>query len=281
MFDPASIEKCKAFITLQLQAAQGPEACRSGFDARPTVTISRQAGSGAWTVARQLADYLQKHDRESLCPWTVFDKNLVQAVLADHHLPERFAQYMPEKKVSGIDDAMGEILGLHPSHWTLAQHTAETILRLAQMGNAILVGRGATLIAGALPNAFHVRLAGALEKRVEHIQEVFRFNHAQAVAYIKSQDHERRGYVHKYFHQDLDDPLLYHLVVNTSRLDYDEAAVLIGQAVLRHFGRERREKASAQHPANQQAAINEHFARTSAPTIIPSLAPGSLGVISL
>lgn len=32
-----------------------------------------------------------------------------------------------------------ELLGLHPSSWTLVEHTTQTIRRLAVMGNVILV----------------------------------------------------------------------------------------------------------------------------------------------
>ena len=58
-------------------------------------------------------------------------------------------------------------MGLHPSSWTLVQQTNATILQLAQMGNVILVGRGATVITSKLNNVFHVRLVGSLEKRIE------------------------------------------------------------------------------------------------------------------
>ena len=34
------------------------------------------------------------------------------------------------------------------------------------------------------------------------------------------------------FHADINDPLLYHLVINTSLIDYENAAQLIGDAML-------------------------------------------------
>jgi len=39
--------------------------------------------------------------------------------------------------------------------------------------------------------------------------------------------------VKTYFKADIADPLLYHLVLNTSRMDYDHVAQLIGEAMLR------------------------------------------------
>jgi hypothetical protein len=43
-----------------------------------------------------------------------------------------------------VEAIVEEVLGLHPSGWTLVQHTTKTILRLAGLGHTILVGRGAT-----------------------------------------------------------------------------------------------------------------------------------------
>ena len=45
-----------------------------------------------------------------------------------------------------VESIVEEVLGLHPSGWTLVQHTTKTILRLASLGHTILVGRGGNVI---------------------------------------------------------------------------------------------------------------------------------------
>lgn len=244
MIDSVSMEKCRAFIDCQLSTAKPTGEAKMTAVDRPTITISRQTGSGARTVAEKLADYLQANESGHHCSWTVFDKNLVQKILEDHHLPFRLAQYMPERKVSEIDDAVGELLGLHPSTWTLIQHTAETVLRLAKMGNTILVGRGATVIASKLKNAFHVRLMGSLACRAEHAAQFYQMNLKDAQAFVEKEDHERTKFLKKYFGREIDDPLLYHLTINTDLLPFDETARIIGEAVIEHFKLERRPKAT-------------------------------------
>ena len=42
--------------------------------------------------------------------------------------------------------------------------------------------------------------------------------------------HER--YLKEHFDADVNDPLLYHMIINTGRVNYDDAAKLIGDAVL-------------------------------------------------
>ena len=226
------LERCRTFINAQLQTAgKGAEAAEAGVPRR-AVTISRQTGSGAYSVAEKLAAFLQARSPKDACPWTVFDRNLVEKVLEDHNLPQRLAQFMPEDRVSEIADTMDELFDLHPPSWTLVRQTTDTILRLAELGNVILIGRGATFITSKFDYVFHVRLVGSLERRVKHIQEVAHLSKEDALARIRREDRGRERYLKKYFNTDLNDPLLYHLVINTDLVPYEEAARIIADAVM-------------------------------------------------
>ena len=81
---------------------------------RRAVTISRQAGCGAVVVAEKLAHYLQEHSSGDACPWTVFDRNLMDKVLEDHNLPTRLAKFLPEDRVSQIEDILADMFEVHP-----------------------------------------------------------------------------------------------------------------------------------------------------------------------
>jgi cytidylate kinase len=48
---------------------------------------------------------------------------------------------------------------------------------------------------------------------------------------VREEDHARR----RYFDADIDDPLLYDLVINTGRLGFTRAAELIAQAAMRKY----------------------------------------------
>jgi cytidylate kinase len=54
-----------------------------------------------------------------------------------------------------------------------------------------------------------------------------------AIQFIEKEDRGRERYLKKYFKADLNDPLLYDLVINTDRITYDHAARLIADAVLK------------------------------------------------
>jgi len=54
----------------------------------------------------------------------------------------------------------------------------------------------------------------------------------EAHKFCLSQDRGRERYLKKYFNADVNDPLLYHLIINTGLVNYNNAAKLIGDAVL-------------------------------------------------
>lgn len=225
-----SYNHCKAFI----EAHTSPSRRRTIQSTRPFVTISREAGSGGSTVARNLAELM--NERSSGLPhpaWAVFDRALAEKVLADHHLPQRIARYMNEDANKAITSAIEETLGLHPSVWTLVEQTAETILKLAYLGNVIIVGRGASLVTRRLAQGVHVRLVGTLERRIQHTMEAESLDYREAKKRVQRRDQQRRAYVRNYFNQYIEDPTLYHLVINTDLVSYRDAAVLIAEEILR------------------------------------------------
>jgi cytidylate kinase len=230
MIHPATFERCFTYLETQL----GPQRKQQKTSA-PTITISRLTGSGGIPIAERLAGYLQKCRPGSPAPWTVFHRTLVEKVLAEHKLPANLAEYMPEDRVSYIQDTMEELLGLHPSRTSLVAQVTETILGLAELGNCIIIGRGAHVVLAKSPSALHVRLVSALDQRVARVAADKQITPVQAREFIQREDTARTRYLRSHFQSDIDDPLGYHLVVNTDWFSADEAAELIGQAVLRHF----------------------------------------------
>ncbi len=234
MIESAGLEHCLSFINSQLQDG-GKSGIHGEGSVRRAVTISRQAGCGALAVAGKLAEYLQSRSPKGAPPWTVFDQNLMDKVLEDHNLPIRLARLLPEDTISRIDDILAELFDVRPSVETIIHQTTETMLRLAGLGNVILIGRGGNVITAELPHMLHVRLVAPLEKRVEYAHKEYnKFNLTmdQARKFCLREDRGRERYLKKHFDADINDPLLYHMIINTGLVNYDDAAKLIGDAVL-------------------------------------------------
>jgi cytidylate kinase len=217
---------------LQSQATAREKA----YQQQPSITISREAGSGAVTIAQMLVERLNSTSKSSdSASWTVFDSNLAKQVLVDHQLPDRLERFMVEDARLPVETIVEELLGLHPTPWLLVQQTTRTILRLASLGRVILVGRGANVVTKRLRYVFHVRLVAPLEKRVQHAAQFYNLTAADAAEKVREEDHARRRYLRRYFDADIDDPLLYDLVINTGRLGFARSAELIAQAAMRNY----------------------------------------------
>jgi cytidylate kinase len=229
------VNRCLSFIHCELESA--PRA-PLGFPApvRHAITISRQTGSGAHTVADELLNYLKLHSPATERPWTIFDRNLVQQVLLEHNLPAQFARFMPEDRVREFEDTMEELFGLHPPTASLVRKTSETIRHLAQLGNVIIIGRAANLITARLPHVLNVRLVAPLPKRLAYVQKERNLSPKEALQFIRTEDCGRERYLKKYFHKNVDDPLLYHLTINTDSIPFPEVASIIGEASLAKSG---------------------------------------------
>jgi cytidylate kinase len=127
------------------------------------------------------------------------------------------------------------LLGGQPGIWDLIHKTTRTILQLGQTGNVIIIGRGGNIITARLKNSFHVRLVASMEDRIKHVQEYYQLDRTKSIEFIKKDDAARKNYLMTYFNKNIDDPLLYHLTINTTILPYEDAAQLIGMQVLQKF----------------------------------------------
>jgi cytidylate kinase len=200
---------------------------------RRAVTISRQAGCGAQEIAGKLAARLQGYGPDNNCPWTVYDRDLIGKILEDHRLPKYLATYLPEDRKPVMEDMLEDLFGLHPPQSTIIKQTIETILGLAEVGNAIIIGRGGNLITAQVPHVLHVRLVAPLDVRIDHAIHGYGLLALEARNFCLREDLGRERYVYKQFNADINDPLLYHLIINTSLMSSDTAAKLIEDALSR------------------------------------------------
>lgn len=226
-----NLEQCQSFIHCNLFSTGGTVSTGRVSARRHAITISRQAGCGAHVVAEKLAALLQQRSPATVPPWTVFDQNLMDQVLREHQLPGRLAQFMPEDRISAIEDIMVELFGNRPPASTYVEQTSETVLHLAELGHVILLGRGANVITARTPGVLHVRLIAPLETRLQHMQHFEGLTRPAALERIQREDLGRKRYLQKYFDKDIDDPLLYHLVINTGLLTLDHVAQIIAEAL--------------------------------------------------
>lgn len=221
-----------AFVNLQAGPGSKVRLTGNGKPGWRAVTISREAGAGGHSVGEKLAELLHAGHPADSRPWMVFDRNLVQKVLEDHHLPGYIAGFMPEDRGTQIEQILDELFRQRPPALSLVHKTAETILRLTELGHVIIIGRGANIVTQKFQDVLHVRLVASLERRVEYFMKNRKCTRDEALDFINVEDRGRRRYIKEYFDKDIDDPLLYHMVLNTELLGLDATAELITRSIL-------------------------------------------------
>jgi cytidylate kinase len=227
----SSIDKAKAYFDLQLSRPPGERHVTTG----PYLTISRESGTGGSALGEEIVRRLNRMIDVEDTVWTVFDRNLVARMLEDNNLSASLARFLPENKVSEIETSVNEIVGLHPSIWTLVNQTNSLMRHLAAMGNAILIGRGANLATAGSPHGLHLRLIAPPEQRGARTARILGISHDQALAFNRKTDHARRDYVRSFFNAEIDDTASYDLVVNMEHFSIESAADMV-VAILRSRG---------------------------------------------
>ena len=220
-------------------AGIGAARARGRKPAQPTfVTLSRQAGTGAFDLAARIASLLDLAERKkSDCHWTVFDRDLVGRVIKESPFPADIVEAIESERAPEVAQSMLEFFGLRRSSHGLVAKTSRTMLHLASLGRAIFVGHAASIITGKLPGGFHVRLIASTERRVKHVMTYDHLSEKAALAKLSKEDRARREYTTKYFDRDVADSQLYTLTINADYFSPEEAAHLVVAGILRRRDR--------------------------------------------
>lgn len=219
MITHPSFSECRGYVAAHMHEHSNKSAQRTPRS--PSLTISRQTGARGHTLGLKLQTALRAQAPKASIPWTLFDDNLVKQVLEDHQLPADLEKFMPDDAVNEIKGSINELLGRHPSLWTLFKNTASTMVRLSRMGHSILVGRGGNEITQGFSNVIRVRLIGSEERRLQQMVKVHGMSESQAKKFIKEEDGARRRFIKQHFGTDIDDPMRYDMLINTDQLDDD------------------------------------------------------------
>ncbi|MEM6280320.1 MAG: cytidylate kinase-like family protein [Verrucomicrobiota bacterium] len=204
----------------------------SDVPVRPSLTLSRQCGTGTSKIERSLVEYLDEVDESAVHGWAGFDQSLIGKIIEDHKLPKEMEPYLMDEAKFPILETLEEALRLQPSKWNLFHYSASTIRTLCRMGNALVVGRAGNFVTSDLANTFHVRLIGSELRRIARVRERFQMSQDEAEHLVQKTDRSRSHFVKRYTGSDIDDTGSYHLVLNTDNLSPDVIVRIVGDSVI-------------------------------------------------
>lgn len=109
--------------------------------------------------------------------------------------------------------------------------TMTTLIReLAARGDIVLLGRGSQMILADMPSALHVLCIAPARLRAMRLAEREGIGLEDATRRMVESDRARCAFYKKFWKVSVEDPSLYDLTVDTSRLSFEAAAELIAQA---------------------------------------------------
>ena len=108
------------------------------------------------------------------------------------------------------------------------RRTTEAIIREhAATGEVVVLGRAGALVLRDDPRAFHVRLDGPRDRRVEQAMRLSGSDRAAIERALNETDRAREAYVRHFYRADARDPALYHLTIDSTALSRDVVVDLI------------------------------------------------------
>lgn len=213
-------------------------------DGMHAITLSRQYGSGGGEIAARVAQHLH---------WQLIDHEVVDQVAAELGITPQAARARDEhvegfvaRLVSRMRSVPAVVPGSSagaPPQVAVPLETAapedtvyqETLRRIvesaADHGRAVILDRGGQVLLAARRDVLHVRIVAPLPARLAYVVQREGGDAASAQARIQMKDRDRSHYLQQMYHHQVDDPLLYDLVINTGVLALDQAVELIVQAL--------------------------------------------------
>jgi len=187
---------------------------------RPVITMSRLPGSGAWFLARRLAEEL-KID--------YFDREIIEEVAKSAKVSKRLISTLDEQDRSILDDWVDALGERHVWPYEYVDHLTKVVGTIGAHGHAIIVGRGASFI---LPPEVSLRVlvVAPMEVRVNNVAAAFKISKDEAMQRVMRAESDRKAFIRKYFHADLADPMHYDLVINTQYFGLDAATRIVKEA---------------------------------------------------
>lgn len=206
----------------------------------PIVTVSRQYGSGGSEVAARIAQAMG---------WQVYDNDLVDQVAqrlgmstAEVTAREERVPSLVERMTSamalGVPEAGAFVSDLmaRPTEERMVEMTQRVMEEAAQVGPAVIVGRGAQCMLAARSDALHVYCYASFNSLVHYAIEHLGIPAADAARRVQEVNHQRADYVKRHWKRDWRDFTNYDMCLNTARLGIDCAADLVIQATQKRFG---------------------------------------------
>lgn len=167
------------------------------------ITISQDYGSHGYFVAQKVAQELQLE---------LYDDETLRGAAVELGVKTEHLTALKEQ-VPGFFD---RLMGVKPDIYQ--DVLKEVVYRISSNNSGVIVGHGSQVLLRDFGCALHVRIISPVEKRVRYFMEEKGIDKSLAKKLVLSKDKEFKDFFRYAFNLDINDPLLYDLVINTEKI---------------------------------------------------------------
>jgi cytidylate kinase len=194
------------------------------------ITISRHFGAGGRTLGQQVAQRLGYLFEDDAIIQEIARKVKVTPGSVKGH--ERTAGSLISRMLTSVvsrsymERLTGENIG-YMDEEVYVETLTEVIAEFAKRDNVVLLGRASQFILKDTENVFHILMVAQEPDRIKFMQDNYSLSAEKARQAVKDGDRRRRNLYAKFAKSGYDDPMLYHMCLNMSRISMDRAVDLV------------------------------------------------------
>jgi cytidylate kinase len=199
------------------------------------ITISRQFGTGGQTLGKMIAEKLK---------YPFADREIIQMVAKEANVSPQWVENVEKEAGTKLSRILSKMVSQKWVDRVLADergyideqiyldYLVLIIAKIADEGDVVILGRGSQYILNDHPDAYHILLIDEKENRVNFMVENHNLTKKKALQIVNFEDRRRVSLYKKLGKIDYDNPTLYHLVLNMSRIDIKTALGLVYSMVI-------------------------------------------------
>ena len=194
------------------------------------ITISRDYSSGARRLGRMLAKRLD---------YQYIDKSLFQKIAEDLNVSERTLESFEKSRQYRISNTFSKafsqnyiqrIVGFDKSvveEQEYQNSLKNLILETAREDDVVIVGRAGCFFLKDMDNCYHFRLIASMDWRKKYAVKHLKIPAKRAHEILERRDTNQHWFLRSICGKGFDDPLLFHLIFNMSRVPTEKLLELI------------------------------------------------------
>ena len=198
------------------------------------LTISRQFGAGGITLGEMVSKQLG---------YQFFDNEIIQRVAKQAKVSTDWVASVEKEAGGKIQRLLSSMVSMRLVDRILDIERGyideeiyvdilhDIIEKIADEGNAVILGRGSQYILKDKPDVYHILLVADKDHRTTFIERKYRMTSKQALQTVTNEDKRRLNLYRKFSKMDYDSAAHYHMILNMQRISLDSATRLICRLV--------------------------------------------------